>query len=96
MYSLIVGGLKFTPNDFWNLTLVEAELILKGDKERQEMKFMMQVYSVMNGIGSVLGGKGFKFINPFNKAKDKENLPKKKTREELLQDLEDIKKAFDR
>ena len=60
------------------------------------MKFMMQVYSVMNGIGSVLGGKGFKFINPFNKAKDKENLPKKKTREELLQDLEDIKKAFDK
>ena len=88
--------MKFTPNDFWNLTLVEAELILKGDKERQEMEFMIQVYSVMNGIGSVLGGKDFNFINPFNKAKDKKELPKKKSREELLQDLEDIKKTFDK
>ena len=28
--------------------------------------------------------------------KDKKELPKKKSREELLQDLEDIKKTFDK
>ena len=59
------------------------------------MEFMIQVYSVMNGIG-MLGGKKFEFINPFNKAKDKKELPKKKSREELLQELEDIKKTFDK
>ena len=60
------------------------------------MEFMIQVYSVMNGIGSALGGKKFEFINPFNKAEDKKELPNKKSREELLQDLEDIKKTFDK
>ena len=61
--------MKFSPTEFWNLTLKEAELIVKGDRKRQENEFMLNVYASMNGIGLTMGGKKFKFQNPFKNEK---------------------------
>ena len=54
-------------------------------------------YAVINGIGCTFGDKKFKFINPFkverDKAKKKASMP---TREQMLKDIEDVKKMFNR
>ena len=84
--------MKFSPTEFWNLTLKEAELIVKGDRKRQENEFMLNVYANMNGIGLTMGGKKFKFQNPFKSEKVDEK--PKRTREELLAELEDVKRMF--
>ena len=84
--------MKFSPTEFWNLTLKEAELIVKGDRARQENEFMLNVYANMNGIGLTMGGKKFKFQNPFKSEKVDEK--PKRTREELLAELDDVKKMF--
>ena len=89
---MIVGGLKFAPYVFWDLTLVEAQLIIVGDKERKEQEFFIQTYAMMNAIGSCFGGKKFEFMNPFKE--DKKNKPQKKTREELLEELNEVKNKF--
>jgi hypothetical protein len=85
--------MKFDPNIFWNLTLVEANLIVEGDKKRLEQEFMIQTYAVLNGVGLTFGGKGFKFINPFD-LKDKEDNKPQRSREDLLNELEEIKQSF--
>ena len=84
--------MKFSPTEFWNLTLKEAELIVKGDRKRQENEFMLNVYANMNGIGLTMGGKKFKFQNPF-KGEKMDDKPKR-TREELLAELDDVKRMF--
>ena len=84
--------MKFSPTEFWNLTLKEAELIVKGDRARQENEFMLNVYASMNGIGLTMGGKKFKFQNPFKNEKVDEK--PKRTREELLAELDDVKRMF--
>lgn len=86
--------MKFSPNEFWNLTLKEAELIVQGDKERREDEFMIRVHAHTNAIGLTMGGKGFKFQNPFE-SKQEQGKPKK-SREELLAELERAKKRFNR
>ena len=52
-------------------------------------------YSVINGIGCTFGDKKFKLINPYEKQKE-EPKNKRTTREELLKDMEDIKKKFNK
>lgn len=76
------------------MTLKEAELIIKGDKERQEKEFMLGVYAHMNAIGMTMGGKKYKFQNPFESERG-QGKPKK-SREELLAELERAKKLFNR
>ena len=83
--------MKFRPCDFWNLTPAEAELVVKGDKERQEQDFITNTYSMINAIGMSFN-KNFKFIDPFKEQKNEEK--PKKSREDLLKELEDIKKNF--
>ena len=54
-------------------------------------------YAVINGIGSTWGDKKFKFINPYEdsrKESNKENA--KQTKEQVLNDMEDLKKMFRR
>ena len=53
---------------------------------------MLNVYASMNGIGLTMGGKKFKFQNPFKSEKVDEK--PKRTREELLAELEDVKRMF--
>lgn len=87
--------MKFNPDIFWSLTLVEANLIVEGDKERLELDFMVQTYAVLNAVGLTFGGKGFKFINPFD-LKDENNNKPQRTREDLLSELEELKQSFKR
>jgi hypothetical protein len=47
-----------------------------------------------NSIGSCFGGKKFKMIEPFAETKKVEK--PKKTREELLAELADVKKTFNK
>lgn len=87
--------MKFNPKDFWELTLVEADLIIKGDYERRENDFKLNMYANVNAIGMTLNGKKFKLIDPFEK-KETEGGPKKKTREDLLAELESVKRRFNK
>lgn len=92
---IIVGGLGFAPEIFYNLTLRECQLIVEGDKKHQEQFLFNMSYAVINGIGSTFGDKKFKFINPFGdeKKKKKTNKPDK---EKLLKDMRDLKKMFNK
>ena len=95
MFKKIVGGLGFAPETFYNLLLKECILIINGDRERQEQELLNMSYSVINGIGCTFGDKKFKLINPYEKQKE-EPKNKRTTREELLKDMEDIKKKFNK
>ena len=83
--------MKFSPNDFWDMTLHEATLAIKGDKERQEGDLMIYYFAHMNAIAGCLS-KNHKFINPFDK-KGKEK-PKTKTAKELKNELDDMIKNW--
>lgn len=80
--------MRLAPSEFWSMTLKEANLAIRGDKERQENDMIMQYYAHMNALGGTLGGKKFEFINPFKNDKGKK--PKKVTQEELKTQLDDL------
>lgn len=83
--------MKFSPSEFWDMTLKEANLILKGDKERQENNLILHYFAHTNAIAACLS-KNHKFINPFGKeGKEK---PKPKTSEELKSELSDMIKNW--
>lgn len=99
MFKIIVGGLRFAPETFYSLTLRECELITKGNEEYQENLLVNMSYAVINGIGCTFGDKKFKFINPYEderKKKDKSAKKKETTKEQLLKDMEDLKKIFNK
>ena len=83
--------MKFSPSEFWDMTFKEANLILKGDKERQENNLILHYFAHMNAIAACLS-KNHKFFNPFEK-KGKEK-PKSKTSEELKNELDDMIKNW--
>ena len=83
--------MKFSPSEFWDMTFKEANLILKGDKERQENNLILHYFAHMNAIAACLS-KNHKFFNPFEK-KSKEK-PKSKTAEELKNELDDMIKNW--
>lgn len=91
---IIVGGLGFAPEIFYNLTLRECQLIVEGDRKHQEQFLFNMSYAVINGIGTTFGDKKFRFINPFESEKKKST--KKPKKEQLLNDMEDLKKMFNR
>ena len=91
---IIVGGLGFAPEIFYNLTLRECQLIVEGDRKHQEQFLFNMSYAVINGIGTTFGDKKFRFINPFENEKKKST--KKPKKEQLLNDMEDLKKMFNR
>ena len=85
------------PNDFYDLLFKEANMIIKGHKQEEEQKFNLMQIACTNAIGSCFGGKKFKPIEPFKKEKEKEKQSsKKKSREELLAELEQVKKNFNK
>lgn len=65
--------------DFYDLTLYEANLLADQYKEDQEAKLNQLAYAVFYGVGSALSKKGFKPI--------KSSKTKPKTTTESLDDL---------
>ena len=49
-----------------------------------------------NAVGSCFGGKKFKPIEPFKKENSTTTKNKKRSREELLAELESVKKSFNK
>ena len=84
--------MKFSPSEFWEMTLHEAYLVIEGDFKRQENDFMTFYFAHMNAIGSCLS-KNHKFINPFEKKEGKEK-PKQKSSDELKNELDDLIKNW--
>ena len=71
------------------MTIKEANLVIKGDKARQENDFMINYIAQRNAIGTCLSDK-YQFENPFKKdKKEKKNAPKK-TADELKKELKDM------
>lgn len=99
MFKKIVGGLGFAPETFYNLLLKECVLIIDGDRDRQEQELINMSYAVINGIGCTFGDKKFKLINPYEKENKKAGSGENKarvTRDQMLKDMEDVRKMFNK
>ena len=71
------------------MTIKEANLVIKGDKARQENDFMINYIAQRNAIGTCLSDK-YQFENPFKQdKKEKKSIPKK-TADDLKKELKDI------
>ena len=55
---------------------------------------MLGVYAHMNAIGMAMGGKKYKFQNPFETEREQDK--PKKSREELLAELDRAKRLFNK
>lgn len=56
-------------------------------------------YAVINGIGCTFGDKKFKLINPYEKENKKAGSGENKarvTRDQMLKDMEDVRKMFNK
>ena len=71
------------------MTIKEANLVIKGDKARQENDFMINYIAQRNAIGTCLSDK-YQFENPFKKDKKEKKSPPKKTADELKKELKDM------
>ena len=71
------------------MTIKEANLVIKGDKARQENDFMINYIAQRNAIGTCLSDK-YQFENPFKKDKKEKKSPLKKTADELKKELKDM------
>ena len=71
------------------MTIKEANLVIKGDKARQENDFMINYIAQRNAIGTCLSDK-YQFENPFKKDKKEKKSVPKKTAEELKKELKDM------
>ena len=69
-------------------------MIIKGHKEQEEHEFYLMQIAMTNAIGSCFGGKKFDMLDPFKETKKKE-VPKK-TREDLIAELEEVKRTFNK
>lgn len=81
--------MRFAPSEFWEMTIKEANLVIKGDKNRQENDFMINYYAQINAIGNALS-KDYEFINPFKKEEKEKKAKPKKTADELKDELKDM------
>lgn len=71
------------------MTIKEANLVIKGDKARQENDFMINYIAQRNAIGTCLSDK-YQFENPFKQdKKEKKSIPKK-TADDLKKELKDM------
>ena len=71
------------------MTIKEANLIIKGDKARQENDFMINYIAQRNAIGTCLSDK-YQFENPFKQDKKEKKSVPKKTADELKKELKDM------
>ena len=84
--------MKFAPSEFWNMTLREARLVIKGDIERQENDFMTFYFAHINAIGACLS-KNHKF-NKKKKKKEGKEKHKPKSSDKLKDELDDLIKNW--
>ena len=71
------------------MTIKEANLVIKGDKARQENDFMINYIAQRNAIGTCLSDK-YQFENPFKEDKKEKKSVPKKTADELKKELKDM------
>ena len=71
------------------MTIKEANLVIKGDKVRQENDFMINYIAQRNAIGTCLSDK-YQFENPFKQDKKEKKSVPKKTADELKKELKDM------
>lgn len=73
-------------------------MIIDGSNDQQEQELISMSYAVINGIGSTWGDKKFKFINPYEDTRKESNKKEnaKQTKEQVLKDMDDLKKMFRR
>ena len=71
------------------MTIKEANLVIKGDKARQENDFMINYIAQRNAIWTCLSDK-YQFENPFKQDKKEKKSVPKKTAEELKKELKDM------
>jgi hypothetical protein len=69
-------------------------MILRGRREQEEHEFNLMQIACTNAIGSCFGGSKWKPIEPFKETK-KAEVPKK-SREDLLAELAEVKKTFNK
>ena len=81
--------MRFAPSEFWEMTIKEANLVIKGDKARQENDFMINYIAQRNAIGTCLSDK-YQFENPFKQDKKEKKSVPKKTADELKKELKDM------
>ncbi len=84
--------MRFAPSEFWEMTIKEANLVIEGDKVRQENDFMVNYFAQRNAIGSCIA-KDYKFVNPFKK-EDRKKANSKRTADELKSELDDMIKNW--
>ena len=71
------------------MTIKEANLVIKGDKARQENDFIINYIAQRNAIGTCLSDK-YQFENPFKQDKKEKKSVPKKTADELKKELKDM------
>ena len=57
--------MKISPFIFYNMTIREAKLAIKGHRNEMREAYISNLYATTNSIGSCFGGKKFKPIDPF-------------------------------
>ena len=67
----IVGGMLVSPFVFYRMTLREAKLAIKGYNKETKNNYYYNLYATTNAVGSCLGGKKFKPIDPFSSSSNK-------------------------
>jgi hypothetical protein len=65
----IVGGMKISPFVFYSMTIREAKLAIKGHRNEMHEAYISNLYATTNAVGSCLGGKNYKPIDPFEEPK---------------------------
>ena len=65
----IVGGMKISPFVFYSMTIREAKLEINGHRNELHEAYISNLYATTNAVGSCLGGKNYKPIDPFEEPK---------------------------
>ena len=79
----IVGGMKISPFVFYKMTIREAKLAIKGHRNEMHEAYITNLYANTNAIGSCLGGKNFKAIDPFDSKKEDKSNNKQTTAKDI-------------
>lgn len=86
----IVGGAKIaSPFVFYRMTIREAKLAIKGHRNEMHEAYISNLYATTNAVGSCLGGKNYKPIDPFEDA-----TPKRVSKEQMTAEYAARLKAF--
>ena len=57
--------MKISPFVFYRMTIREAKLAIKGHRNEMHEAYISNLYATTNAVGSCLGGKNYKPIDPF-------------------------------